>query len=82
MKRVATPFAVAVLALTFMTALPSRAQESVSRKLHVNGDRLRGTLEKLSEFGRNPEGGVTRIGFSEPDLDSEIVNSQSSEKIA
>jgi beta-ureidopropionase / N-carbamoyl-L-amino-acid hydrolase len=28
---------------------------------------LEGTLEKLSEFGRNPEGGVTRIGFSEID---------------
>src|SRR5207237_9282999 len=30
--------------------------------------RLQGTLEKLSEFGRNPEGGVTRIGFSETDM--------------
>jgi N-carbamoyl-L-amino-acid hydrolase len=29
---------------------------------------LQGTLEKLSEFGRNPEGGVTRVGFSENDL--------------
>ena len=67
-RRVAAPFTVAVLALAFMTALPSRAQEGVSRKLHVNAERLRGTLEKLSEFGRNPEGGVTRIGFSETDL--------------
>ena len=25
-------------------------------------------LEKLSEFGRNPEGGVTRIGYSETDM--------------
>lgn len=67
-KRVAAPFAVVVLALAFMIALPSRAQEGVSRKRHVNAERLRGTLEKLSEFGRNPEGGVTRIGFSETDL--------------
>jgi N-carbamoyl-L-amino-acid hydrolase len=29
---------------------------------------LQGTLEKLSEFGRNPDGGVTRTGFSETDL--------------
>ncbi len=36
--------------------------------LHVNPQRLRQTLEKLSEFGRNPEGGVTRLGFSEADL--------------
>jgi len=36
--------------------------------LHLNPQRLRQTLEKLSEFGRNPEGGVTRLGFSEADL--------------
>ena len=35
---------------------------------HVDQARLVGTLEKLSEFGRNPEGGVTRIGYSETDL--------------
>ncbi len=35
---------------------------------HVNAQRLQETLEKLSEFGRNPEGGVTRLGFSEADL--------------
>jgi N-carbamoyl-L-amino-acid hydrolase len=38
----------------------------------VNEARLRGTLEKLSEFGRPAgagfEGGVTRVGFSEEDL--------------
>jgi N-carbamoyl-L-amino-acid hydrolase len=39
---------------------------------HVNEARVRGTLEKLSEFGRPAgagfEGGVTRVGFSEEDL--------------
>ena len=35
---------------------------------HVNQQRLRESLEKLSEFGRNPEGGVTRLGFSEADM--------------
>jgi len=39
-----------------------------SSAFHVNSQRLQGTLEKLSEFGRNPEGGVTRLGFSETDL--------------
>jgi len=34
-----------------------------SSAFHVNSQRLQGTLEKLSEFGRNPEGGVTRLGF-------------------
>lgn len=35
---------------------------------HINPDRLRSTLESLSAFGRNPEGGVSRLGFSEADL--------------
>lgn len=34
---------------------------------HVNGERLRRDLEGLSQFGRNPEGGVTRVAFSEAD---------------
>jgi beta-ureidopropionase / N-carbamoyl-L-amino-acid hydrolase len=37
-------------------------------KAHVDSQRLQGTLEKLSEFGRNPEGGVTRTGYSETDM--------------
>ena len=35
---------------------------------HIQPDRLRGTLEKLSEFGRNADGGVTRLGFSDADM--------------
>src|SRR5712692_12011845 len=35
---------------------------------HVNQQRLQQSLEKLSEFGRNPEGGVSRLAFSEADL--------------
>jgi len=37
-------------------------------KFHINSQRLQGTLEKLSEFGRNPEGGVTRLGYSDTEL--------------
>ena len=37
-------------------------------KLHVNSQRLQGTLEKISEFGRTPEGGVTRLGYSDTEL--------------
>ena len=37
---------------------------------HIDSQRLQGTLEKLSEFGRNPEGGVTRVGFSQAELDA------------
>src|SRR6266496_3981151 len=46
----------------------SQAQNADSQTFHIDSQRLQGTLEKLSEFGRNPEGGVTRIGFSETDM--------------
>jgi len=46
----------------------SNAQDAPSPKFHINSQRLQSTLEKLSEFGRNPAGGVTRLGFSETDM--------------
>src|SRR5215475_11841427 len=58
----------AVLCTASFCALLAGAQSQDSPRFHVNSARLQGTLEKLSEFGRNPEGGVTRIGFSETDL--------------
>jgi N-carbamoyl-L-amino-acid hydrolase len=59
------------LAILWMAAfnLPLlRAQGTSAPKFHVDSQLLQGTLEKLSEFGRNPEGGVTRIGYSETDM--------------
>lgn len=44
------------------------AQGGGDPKFHVNAQRLQGTLEKLSEYGRNPDGGVTRLGYSDTDL--------------
>jgi N-carbamoyl-L-amino-acid hydrolase len=35
--------------------------------LRVNGPRLLEHLQKLSEFGRNPQGGVTRLAYTEAD---------------
>jgi len=57
----------AVCSICLISA-PSRADDAGSAAFHVNSQRLQGTLEKLSEFGRNPEGGVTRLGFSETDM--------------
>ena len=67
MKRSVSSVNVVVLAACLAGgAVPqARAQGAV---FHVDARRLQGTLEKLGEFGRNPEGGVTRIGFSEIDL--------------
>ncbi len=58
----------AILWMASFAACISRAQSTDSKKFHVDSERLQGALEKLSEFGRNPEGGVTRTGFSETDM--------------
>jgi N-carbamoyl-L-amino-acid hydrolase len=36
----------------------------------INPDRLRASLEALSQFGRNPQGGVTRVAWTQPDIDA------------
>src|ERR1700756_4947765 len=60
--------AFATLRFVFLFPVPLLAQDTGSPKFHVHSQRLQGTLEKLSEFGRNPEGGVTRLGFSQTEL--------------
>jgi len=62
-----SPLAPAFLCAASLAHPPAHAQTASSRP-HVDAGRLQTTLEKLSTFGRNPEGGVTRIGFSETDL--------------
>lgn len=37
-------------------------------QLRVNGERLSQHLRDLSEFGKNPQGGVSRVAYSEADL--------------
>jgi beta-ureidopropionase / N-carbamoyl-L-amino-acid hydrolase len=37
-------------------------------QLRVNGERLNRHISELSAFGKNPEGGVSRIAYSEADL--------------
>jgi beta-ureidopropionase / N-carbamoyl-L-amino-acid hydrolase len=58
-----------LLLLGFSASCPlARAQSSDAPKFHVNSQRLQTSLEKLSEFGRNPDGGVTRLGYSDTEL--------------
>ena len=54
-----------VLAGTFGAVTPA---QDTSPERHVNSQRLHSTLVSLSEYGRNPDGGVTRLGYSETDL--------------
>ena len=49
-----------------LAVMSLHGQEKAAR--HVQEDRLWGTLQKLAEFGKNPEGGVSRVGFTEADL--------------
>jgi N-carbamoyl-L-amino-acid hydrolase len=63
--------AVIALALLLYSAHSHRAAqtpEAGATTLHINAQRLQVSLEKLSEFGRNPDGGVTRLGYSESEL--------------
>jgi len=36
----------------------------------INPDRLRASLEALSEYGRDPHGGVTRVAWTQPDIEA------------
>jgi N-carbamoyl-L-amino-acid hydrolase len=46
----------------------SAAQDPASWR--VNGDRINGWLGELSRFGANPGGGVSRVGFSDFDVEA------------
>jgi N-carbamoyl-L-amino-acid hydrolase len=50
------------------TAPAATLQRAVAAAPRVNGDRLNGWLTALSEFGKNPQGGVTRLAYSDADL--------------
>jgi hypothetical protein len=39
----------------------------VQADLHVNADRINAHLVALGEFGKNPEGGVSRVAYSDAD---------------
>jgi N-carbamoyl-L-amino-acid hydrolase len=54
--------------LTLLISIVSSAASQTAGGLQVNGARLEALLTGLSEFGKNPEGGVSRLGFSEADL--------------
>ena len=59
MRRTAARLGAGAIALAFVGAAPP--------PVHVDGGRLKDLLLGLAEFGKNPEGGVTRVGFSRED---------------
>jgi N-carbamoyl-L-amino-acid hydrolase len=54
-----------LLALTIASAQDKPTDKGPT---HVNQPRLWETLQKLGEFGKNPEGGVSRVGFTDADI--------------
>jgi beta-ureidopropionase / N-carbamoyl-L-amino-acid hydrolase len=68
-RTVAVWVGLAVLTVAFPWIADTQAAASSGQSRHINAQRLQGNLEKLSEFGRNPEGGVTRLGFSQTEMD-------------
>jgi N-carbamoyl-L-amino-acid hydrolase len=51
-------------------ALVRPRTEPLSAEPRVDGARLAATLERLAQFGRNPQGGVSRTAYSQADLDA------------
>ncbi len=42
--------------------------------VHINGRRIKDHLRELAEFGKNPEGGVSRVAYSDADLDGRVYS--------
>ena len=59
-----TVFAVAAIAVVLDAPVSLAQNSATAQGFHVNSARLQATLVKLSEFGRNADGGVTRLGYS------------------
>lgn len=55
--------------LSLLATVASLAKSSTAQTgLRVNGERINAHLAALSEFGKNPQGGVTRLAYSDADL--------------
>ena len=46
------------------------AATAAADPVHIDSAWLQETSGKLAEIGRNPEGGVTRLGLSQPELEA------------
>src|SRR5713101_3476256 len=60
-------FGLTVTAGLLMLRNPLATASGSVPQLRVNGARLNEHLKALSEFGKNPQGGVSRVAYSEAD---------------
>lgn len=49
-------------------AFLAQAKAQTPAEIRVNGPRIMQHLQSLSEFGKNPQGGVSRVAYTEADL--------------
>jgi beta-ureidopropionase / N-carbamoyl-L-amino-acid hydrolase len=56
-----------ILGALAATAIPRVRLVSQPTSLRINGQRLNDRLAALSQFGKNPQGGVTRLAYTDPD---------------
>ena len=66
-------FTLSLLAAAAAISSPAAAQNTAA--LRVNGKRLSDHLAALSEFGKNPFGGVSRIAYTEADKQGRVRGS-------
>ncbi|HEY2849754.1 MAG TPA: M20 family metallo-hydrolase [Gemmatimonadaceae bacterium] len=60
-------FVGSMIAASAAAALPRDLHIVRAAPLRVNGDRLNAHLAALSQFGKNPQGGVSRVAYSDAD---------------
>lgn len=65
MKRREFNFALLSAACVSLFELEALSLQSIPK---VDGKRLNDNLKALSEFGKNPQGGVSRVAYSQADL--------------
>ncbi|HEU4713488.1 MAG TPA: Zn-dependent hydrolase [Pyrinomonadaceae bacterium] len=56
-----------LLALGALSFRPTRARARAQSQLRVNGERIMQHILALAEFGKNPQGGVSRVAYSDAD---------------
>lgn len=60
-----------ILILSFLltSSLEGKNSRTDEKKLRANEKRIEERILKLSQFGRNPQGGVSRVAFSDADIE-------------
>jgi len=59
----------AIVGLVLVWTTLASAQDSSGPDLRVNPARIEQRILKLGEFGKNPQGGVSRVAFSQADIE-------------